>query len=117
MLTDRLLLDIQYAHIGNNFTLTFQEPAQRDVQPRFDIASGSWARSYNESIFVRPTQSIDVTTSYFLPATLGGDHAFKVGYRWRTARGRVGQPHRRQRRGAVLELDDDLRRARRRLQR
>ena len=36
---------------------------------------------------MRPTQSIDVTTSYFLPATLGGDHAFKVGYRWRTARG------------------------------
>jgi Carboxypeptidase regulatory-like domain/TonB-dependent Receptor Plug Domain len=87
VLTDRLLLDIQYAHIGNNFTLTFQEPAQRDLQPRFDIASGSWARSFNESIFVRPTQSIDVTTSYFLPAALGGDHAFKVGYRWRTARG------------------------------
>ena len=36
---------------------------------------------------MRPTQSIDITTSYFLPATLGGDHAFKVGYRWRTARG------------------------------
>ncbi len=62
-------------------------PAQGDIQPRFDITSGIWGRSFNESIFVRPTQSIDVTTSYFLPATLGGDHAFKVGYRWRTARG------------------------------
>ena len=87
VLTDRLLVDVQYAHIGNNFTLTFQDPEQADIQPRFDIASGSWARSFNESVFMRPTQSIDLTTSYFLPATLGGDHAFKAGYRWRTARG------------------------------
>jgi Carboxypeptidase regulatory-like domain/TonB-dependent Receptor Plug Domain len=88
VLSDRLLVDIQYAHIGNNFTLTFQDPEQRDIQPRFDIASGVWGRSFNESVFLRPTQSIDVTTSYFLPATLGGDHAFKAGYRWRTALGR-----------------------------
>ena len=87
VLSDRLLLDIQYAHVGNNFTLTFQDPEQAAIQPRFDIASGVWARSFDESIFKRPTQSIDVTTSYFLPATLGGDHAFKIGYRWRTARG------------------------------
>jgi hypothetical protein len=85
--TDRLLLDIQYAHLGNNFTLTFQDPEQGSIQPRFDIASGVWARSFNESVFVRPTHSIDLTTSYFLPNTLGGDHAFKIGYRWRTARG------------------------------
>jgi len=87
VVTDRLLVEMQYSHVGNNFTLTFQDPAQRDIQPRFDIASGVWARSFNESIFLRPTQSIDLTSSYFLPATLGGDHAFKVGYRWRTARG------------------------------
>jgi hypothetical protein len=86
VLTDRLLFDIQYAHVGNNFTLTFQDPEQAAVQPRFDIASGVWARSFNESIFIRPTQSIDLTSSYFLPAALGGDHAFKAGYRWRTAR-------------------------------
>ena len=87
VLSDRLLVDIQYAHVGNNFTLTFQDPGQAAIQPRFDIASSSWARSFNESVFLRPTTSVDVTTSYFLPATLGGDHAFKVGYRWRTARG------------------------------
>jgi hypothetical protein len=87
VISDRWLVDIQYAHIGNNFTLTFQDPEQRDIQPRFDIASGVWARSFNESVFVRPTQSIDLTTSYFLPNALGGDHAFKAGYRWREARG------------------------------
>ena len=62
-----MLIDIQYAHVGNNFTLTFQDPAQGDIQPRFDIASGMWARSFDESIFMRPTQSMDVTSSYFLP--------------------------------------------------
>ncbi len=87
VVNDRMLIDIQYAHVGNNFTLTFQDPAQYDIQPRFDIASGVWARSFDESIFKRPMQSVDVTSSYFLPATLGGDHAFKVGYRWRTATG------------------------------
>ena len=87
VLTDRLLFEVQYAHVGNNFTLTFQDPEQYNVQPRFDIASGSWARSFDESIFVRPAQSIDLTTSYFLPNKFGGDHAFKAGYRWRTARG------------------------------
>jgi hypothetical protein len=85
--SDRFLTEIQYAHIGNNFTLTFQDPAQAQVQPRFNIESGAWARSFNESIFLRPTQSIDLTTSYFLPGKVGGDHAFKAGYRWRTARG------------------------------
>jgi hypothetical protein len=85
--SDRFLAEIQLAHIGNNFTLTFQDPEQRDIQPRFDIATGIWARSFNESIFLRPTDSIDLTSSYFLPGTLGGDHAFKAGYRYRWARG------------------------------
>jgi hypothetical protein len=85
--SDRFLAEIQLAHIGNNFTLTFQEPAQRDIQATFDIATGNWGRSYDESIFLRPTDSIDLTSSYFLPAALGGDHAFKAGYRYRWARG------------------------------
>ncbi len=109
VLSDRLLVDVQYAHIGNNFTLTFQNPEQAAIQPRFDIASGAWARSFNESIFLRPTQSIDVTTSYFLPATLGGDHAFKVGYRWRTALGRSISHTGGNAVARLLELDDELR--------
>ncbi|MBA3948667.1 MAG: TonB-dependent receptor [Acidobacteria bacterium] len=84
--SDRWLGEVQYGHVGNNFTLTFQEPAQRDIQATFDIPTGVWGRSFQESVFLRPTDSVDVTTSYFLPATLGGDHAFKAGYRWRTAR-------------------------------
>jgi len=86
--SDRLLVDVTWAHLGNNFTLTFQEPAQRDIQRIFDVTSGKFARSYDESVFLRPTDSVDLTTSYFLPGALGGDHSFKIGYRWRTAFGR-----------------------------
>jgi hypothetical protein len=87
--SDRLLLDVVWAHLGNNFTLTFQEPAQRDIQRMLDVTSGKFARSYDESIFLRPTNSVDITTSYFLPGALGGDHSFRVGYRYRTAFGQT----------------------------
>jgi hypothetical protein len=85
--SDRFLAEIQLAHVGNNFTLTFQDPAQRDIQPTFDIATSVWGRSFNESIFLRPTDSLDLTSSYFLPGVLRGDHALKMGYRYRTAKG------------------------------
>jgi hypothetical protein len=84
--SDRFLVELQYGHVGNNFALTFQDPAQRDVQATFDIPTGVWGRSFQESLFIRPTDSIDITSSYFLPSVLGGDHAVKAGYRWRTAR-------------------------------
>ncbi len=85
--TDRFLVELQLAHVGNNFTLTFQDPGQRDIQPTFDIPTGVWGRSFNESVFMRPTESVDLTSTYFLPAMLGGDHSFKAGYRMRWARG------------------------------
>ena len=42
-------------------------------------------RSFQASTFLRPTNSLDVVSTYFLPATAGGDHSFKFGYRWRSA--------------------------------
>ncbi|MEW5982642.1 MAG: TonB-dependent receptor [Acidobacteriota bacterium] len=84
--SDRLLLDIQWAHLGNNFILDFHEDDLNNVQPLYEITTGVWARSYLRSgPYIRPTHSLDATVNYFLPATLGGDHAFKVGLRWRTA--------------------------------
>jgi hypothetical protein len=85
--TDRFLAEIQYAHLGNNFALALHDDALRTVQPTFEINTGVWGRSQQESIFVRPTESVDVTTSYFLPGFMNGDHSFKAGYRWRRARG------------------------------
>ena len=85
--SDRFLMDVQAAHVGNNFTLTFQEDAQRGIQPINELSDGSWRRSFSESVFLRPTDSVDVTASYFVPGTLGGDHSLRLGYRWRNARG------------------------------
>jgi len=108
--SDRFMTEVQYAHVGNNFQLGFQDPAKRDIQPSFDIPTGVWGRSYQESVFVRPTDSIDVTASYFLPGRIGGDHSFKAGYRWRTARAesinhRGGNIEARFRTGVASEAD------------
>lgn len=85
VVSDRWLVDAMWSHLGNNFALDFHEDSLRDVQPRLETTTGTWGRSYQASSFLRPTNSFDVTSSYFLPGVLGGDHAFKFGYRWRTA--------------------------------
>jgi hypothetical protein len=85
VLNDRWLVDAIWSHVGNNFTLDLQSPDLYEVQPSFEITTSRWGRSYNASIFLRPTNSFDLTSNYFLPGALGGDHAFKVGYRWRSA--------------------------------
>jgi hypothetical protein len=83
--SDRWLADVTYGHMGNNFTLDFHEDSLTDVQPSFETTTGIWGRSYQQSVFLRPTNSVDVTTNYFMPGTAGGDHALKIGYRWRSA--------------------------------
>jgi len=85
VMSDRWLVDVMWSHLGNNFVLDFHEDDLRDVQARFETSTSIWARSFQASTFMRPTNSLDVTSSYFLPNAMGGDHAFKVGYRWRSA--------------------------------
>jgi hypothetical protein len=85
VISDRMLVDVMWSHLGNNFALDLQDPSLYDVQPSFETTTGLWGRSYNASTFVRPTNSLDVVSTYFLPATAGGDHSFKFGYRWRNA--------------------------------
>jgi hypothetical protein len=85
VISDRWLVDVMWSHLGNNFTLDFHDDSLRDVQPRFETTTGLWGRSFQQSIFMRPTNSFDVASNYFLPGRLGGDHAFKFGYRWRSA--------------------------------
>ncbi len=83
--SDRFLMDVQWAHLGNNFALDFHEDSLADVQPAFETTTGRYERSFQASVFARPTNSLDVTGNYFLPAFAGGDHAFKMGLRWRSA--------------------------------
>ncbi|HET7618372.1 MAG TPA: TonB-dependent receptor [Vicinamibacterales bacterium] len=83
--SDRWLMEFQWAHVGNNFTLDFHEPSLKDVQRAREITTGAYSRSYQASDFVRPTNSVDLTTTYFVPAFAGGDHSIKSGFRWREA--------------------------------
>jgi Carboxypeptidase regulatory-like domain len=85
VISDKMLVDVMYAHLGNNFVLDFHEDELRSVQARQEVTTGLWGRSFQASTFLRPTNSIDVVSSYFAPGVLGGDHSFKAGYRWRTA--------------------------------
>jgi hypothetical protein len=85
VVNDKWLVDVMWAHLGNNFVLDFHEDSLRDVQARQEITTGLWGRSYQASTFLRPTNSLDVVSSYFMPGTMGGDHSFKFGYRWRSA--------------------------------
>jgi hypothetical protein len=77
--SDRFMMEFSYAHVGNNFTLTFHEDDLRDVQAAYETTTTAWSRSYQEAVYVRPTDSIDVMGNYFLPGMAGGDHAVKFG--------------------------------------
>jgi Carboxypeptidase regulatory-like domain/TonB-dependent Receptor Plug Domain len=85
VLTNKLLLDVQWAHVGNNFTLDFHDPSLATVQPTFIINSpaGLNGRSGTQQVFLRPENSVTVSMNYFVPGKLGGDHALKVGGYWR----------------------------------
>ena len=64
------------------------------MQRTLDIPTGIYSDSFDRAgPFIRPTESWDFNTTYFLPATLGGDHAFKAGYRYRTAKERIRVSH------------------------
>ena len=85
VLTDRMLLSVDYSHVGNNFILDFHEPGLTDVQPVFIVDSTLNMRSGSQSVFIRPVNSVNLNGNYFLPSKLGGDHAFKFGGYWRDA--------------------------------
>jgi hypothetical protein len=84
--SDKFAMELQYAHVGNNFVLDFHEDALKDVQPSFEITTSFWDRSFNASQFVRPTNLFDLTGTRSASGFLGGDHAIKFGVRYRQDR-------------------------------
>ena len=108
--SDRFMIEASYSHVGNNFALTFHEDSLASVQPLFEITTSAYARSFQESVFVRPTDSIDVISNYFLPGVLGGDHALKFGFKYRNDKAYTrnqwgGDAISRTRNGAASEAD------------
>jgi hypothetical protein len=93
VISDRWLVDVMAAHLGNNFVLDFHDDGLRDVQARQETTSQVWGRSFQASTFLRPTNSFDVVSSLFLPARAGGDHSLKFGYRWRNSHSTILNHH------------------------
>ncbi|PYR71916.1 MAG: hypothetical protein DMF86_24950, partial [Acidobacteria bacterium] len=85
VVNDRLLLDVQYAHVGNNFILDFHDPALATVQPVLIVSSGLNMRSGGQSVFLRPVNSVNFNGNYFMPGVAGVDHAFRFGGYWKDA--------------------------------
>jgi hypothetical protein len=88
--SDRLLFDVQYAHVGNNFILDAHDPSLYTVQPYLIIAGSINGRSTPDggiSVFIRPVNSVTANMSYFAPGVAGGDHSIKVGGYWRDSYG------------------------------
>src|ERR1019366_3283405 len=83
VISDRLLLDVQYGHVGNNFILDFHDPSLATVQPTLIIPSGLNGRSGTQNIYLRPENIVNFNMNYFLPGKMGGDHSFKIGGYWR----------------------------------
>jgi hypothetical protein len=81
--SDRLLLDVQYAHVGNNFVLDFQSPDMTNIQPTLIVSTGLNGRSRTQSVFIRPVNSVTANANYFMPGVMGSDHALKFGGYWR----------------------------------
>ncbi|HZT75121.1 MAG TPA: TonB-dependent receptor [Vicinamibacterales bacterium] len=88
VVSDRLLFDVQWAHVGNNFVLDFHDPSLAATQSTYIISTGLNGRSAppgNTAVYLRPVNSLNVNMNYFMPGTWGGDHSFKVGGYWRDA--------------------------------
>src|ERR1051325_4470435 len=87
--SDRLLVDIQYAHVGNNFILDYHEDSLKDVQPSLIVSTGVNGRSTPDgaqSVNIRPVNEVVANFNYFAPGVLGGDHSFKFGGYWKDAK-------------------------------
>ena len=95
VMSDRLLVDVQYSHVGNNFILDFHEDSLRDVQPFLIVAGAINGRSTpdgSQSVNVRPVNGLNGNVNYFLPGVAGGDHSLRVGGYWKDANSR-GSTH------------------------
>ena len=53
--TDKFMMQLQYAHVGNNFVLDFHDDSLASVQPSYESYSpaGLWGRSLNRTVYVQ----------------------------------------------------------------
>ena len=82
---NQLLLDGQYSYYDAGFVLDFHEDDLAAVQRlRYVDQNNTDDRSGTYSGNIRPQYEARLDGNYFLSNVLGGDHATKFGFRWRS---------------------------------
>lgn len=82
-ISDRWLVDIYFGHHCWCNSIVPQTEELRRTQPMLELTTGTWGRSWSDSsIMLVTNNTLDATTSYFLPGRFGGDHSFKAGYKY-----------------------------------
>ena len=82
IVSDRWVIDGGFGHYCQCLFIGAPEDT-RDIQPAVEVSSGRLGRSdgtTNDQILVR--NNIDVSSTYFLPSAWGGNHSFKVGFKY-----------------------------------
>jgi carboxypeptidase family protein/TonB-dependent receptor-like protein len=80
--SDRWLVDVSFGHHCWCDSIVPQTEELRLVQPMLELTTGTWGRSWSDSsVMLVTNNTVDLTTSYFLPGRWGGDHSFKAGYK------------------------------------
>jgi hypothetical protein len=81
--SDRFLLEGSYAHVGNNYLVTFHDETLRGVQPALESTTKRLERSNSEDLNLRPAHILSLAGNALLPGLFRGDHALKFGVTWR----------------------------------
>ena len=80
---DRWLVDVTFGHHCWCDSIVPQTDELRQVQPMLELTTGTWGRSWSDSSMMLVTNNtLEVSTSYFVPGALGGDHSFKAAYKY-----------------------------------
>ena len=82
-INDRWLVDVSFGHHCWCDSIVPQTDELRLAQPMLELTTGTWGRSWTDSTAMFVTNNtLDFTSSYFLPGKLSGDHSFKFGYKY-----------------------------------
>ena len=81
VINDRWVLDVSFGHFVKDNTMAAQSEAIANTAVQFDQGTGGFQASNPQfSQAYQPMSILKVTSSYFLPGKLGGDHTIKIGY-------------------------------------
>jgi hypothetical protein len=82
-LSDRFLVDVSFGHHCWCNSIVPQTLDLRQLQPMLELTTGTWGRSWSDATIMLVTNNtVDANASYFVPGKWGGDHSFKMGYKF-----------------------------------